>query len=215
MRKAALIALAPLAFAIAVLVLNLREVDDYEFGSLTPPGRGVSIAADDFAFSRIFPDLRIVHACSGCGECIHPFELVENRRVMSMVDHDGWYKLFWAADEVYYYSDPVHMLADWGRNRTAETPTGSWSLRLRAAAATHGGAPPHDCGQIPQEIALRYELVAGDSPLDETYHSGDGPLKIPKTFSWLVTDPGRPLSLSWRLVGDPVIDAAPCPCAKR
>lgn len=214
MRKAALVLLPVMALAIVILVLNLREADEYEFGVLTPPGPGNNVPADDFAFSRVLPETRFVHACAGCGECVHPFEIVENRREMSIRDHDGWYKLFWAEDEVYYYADPIHMLADWGRNRTAESPRGSWLIKLRAGPATHRSAPAHDCGQVPQEIVLRYDLVPSEDPIDETFHSGDGPLKIVQSFSWFVTNPGRPLALGWRLVGDPAIHAAPCPCAR-
>ena len=214
MRKAALAALAPLAFAIVLLLLNLREADEYEFGTLKPPGRASNVGADDFAIQRVFPDLRFTHVCGGCGECVHPFEIVESRRQLAMRDHDGWYKVFWAADEDYFYDDPIHMTADWGRNRTAEMPRGSWTIRLRAGRATHGTAPAHDCGRIPQEISLAYELVASENPLDESYHSGDGPLKILETFSWLVTTPEKPMALGWRLVGAPRVAADACPCAK-
>jgi hypothetical protein len=207
--------LAVLGFGIVLLVLNLREADDYEFGTHKPPGKGSNVPTDDFAFQRVFPEFRFTHACAGCGECVHPFEVVENRRLMSMVDHDGWYKLFWAADEVYYYSDPIHMLADWDRNRTAENPAGTWKIRLRAGSATHRSAPAHECGQIPREIAVVYELVSTEDPLEETYHSGDGPMKILQSFSWFTTKPGKQLSLGWRLAGAPVVDAAPCPCARR
>jgi hypothetical protein len=213
-KKARRWALAPLAFVGLLVILNLCEIDDYEFGTETPPGRGSNVPAGDPALGRIFPELKFIHACSGCGECVHPFEVVENRRVMSLPDHDGWYKLFWAADDVYYYSDPLQLLADWGRNRTAGTPRGSWNFRLRASAATHGTAPAHDCGQIPREIALSYDLVASDIPLEDTFHSGDGPLKIPRTFSWIVSDPGKPRNLGWRLAGDPQVAADACPCAK-
>jgi hypothetical protein len=214
MRKAALVALPFLALGIVILLLNLREADDYEFGTMKPPGRASNVTADDFAIQRVFPDLRFTHACAGCGECVHPFEIVENRRALSMRDHDGWYKVFWAADEQYYYEDPIHMLADWGKNRTAELPRGSWTIRLRAGRATHRGAPSHDCGQIPREISLAYDLVASENPLDETYHSGDGPLKILRTFSWLITNPEKPMALGWKLVDAPRVDVDACPCAK-
>lgn len=206
-------ALPPFVATTVVLLLNLRETDRYEFGTPTPAARGNDVPADDFAIHRIFPDMRFTHACPGCGECVHPFEIVESRRQMEMRDHDGWYKLFWAADERYFYSDPIHMLADWGNNRSAELPSGSWTLRLRAGRATHRSAPAHDCGLIPRDIALTYDLVASEDPLDETFHSGDGPLKILRTFSWLVINPGQPMSLGWRLSGSPGIVAAPCPCA--
>ncbi len=214
MKKALPWLLIVMGLGIVLLVLNLNEIDSYEFGTLTPPKPGNTVPEDDPAFQRIFPDRRFVHACPGCGECVHPLEIVENRRVMAIHDHDGWYKIFWAADEEYFYNDPVHMIADWGKNRTAEDPRGTWTIRLRAGRATHGRAAAHDCGQIPLEIELTYELVHGEAPLDETFHSGDGPLKIPKTFSWLVSDPGRPVSLGWRLAGEPRVTAGPCSCAK-
>lgn len=213
MRKAALIALVPLALAIALLVLNLRESDLYEFGSAAPAGKG-GVSADDFAFQRVFPDLKFIHACAGCGECVHPFEILENRRVMSIRDRDGWYKVFWSDDEQYFYGDPVHLLADWGNNRSADPPRGRWTIRLRAGASTHRTAPAHDCGQIPREIALAYDLAPSADPLDETFHSGDGPMKILQTFSWITAGPGKPLSLGWKLVGAPQVQADPCPCAK-
>jgi hypothetical protein len=214
MKRTLPIVLGILAPAIVLLVLNLREADRYEFGSLTPPGRGNNVPPDDFAIQRIFPDLRFTHVCAGCGECVHPFEMVENRRRLTMRDHDGWYKAFWAADEQYSYSDPVHMVADWGNNRTAEMPRGSWTIRLRAGAATHRHAPSHECRQIPGEIALDYELVASENPLDDTFHSGDGPLKILETFSWMVTTPEKPMALGWRLLGAPNVITAACPCAR-
>ena len=216
MKKALPIVLVFLGLGIVLLVLNLREADDYEFGTLTPPAKGSNVTADDFAFHRVFPEFKFTHVCSGCGECVHPFEVIENRRTMSMRDHDGWYKAFWSADEQYYYSDPIHMLADWMKNRTAENPRGAWKIRLRAAKATHRSAPPHDCGQIPREIALSYELVSTEDPLEESFHSGDGPMKIVRTFSWFTSKPAdKQMSLGWRLVGTPVVDAAPCPCATR
>ena len=214
MKNAAIPVLAIAGVAILLLALNLRESDYYEFGTETPPGIGNNVDADDGAFQKIFPDLKFVHACPSCGECVHPYEIVENRRVMSIHDHDGWYKLFWAADEQYYYEDPVHMLADWGMNRTAETPRGAWKLRLRAGPATHRSAPAHECGSIPREIALAYELVSSEDPLEESFHSGDGPLRVLQSFSWLINNSGRQMSLGWRLSGAPQISADPCPCAK-
>jgi len=214
MRRVFVVLTPVLAAAIALLGLNVRESDHYEFGTPARPARGNNVDADDNAFARIFPELKFIHACAGCGECVHPFEVVENRRVMSIHDHDGWYKLFWSADEDYYYSDPIHMLADWGQNRTAETPRGTWTIRLRAGPATHRSAPAHECGQIPRDIALTYALVLSEDPLEPTFHSGDGPLKVPQTFTWLVTNPGKMVSLGWRLVGGPGVEAGRCPCAK-
>jgi len=207
--KGFLWALLPLTALVVLLLFNLTETDQYDFGTETPLAE-----ADDAGVARIFPDLKYVHACPGCGECVHRFEIVENRRVLSLRDHDGWYKVFWAQDEIYYYSDPVHMIADWGRNRTAEQPEGTWSIRVHGGPATHPTGLAHDCGSLPQDIALTYRLDFSDAPLDETTYSGDGPLKILQTFPWLFTNPGKPVSLGWRLQGPPRIEVAPCSCSR-
>ena len=93
MKKTLPFVLGILGIGVVLLVLNLREADDYEFGTRTPPPKGSNLTADDFAFQRVFPEFKFTHACAGCGECVHPFEVVENRRVLSMHDHDGWYKM--------------------------------------------------------------------------------------------------------------------------
>jgi len=205
--------LLPLVAGVALLVLNLRETDRYEFGTEQLPPKGNNVDADDGGFARIFPDLRFVHACGGCGECVHRFEIVENRRVLSLRDHDGWYKAFWAKDEQYSYTDPVHLLADWGNNRTAEKPGGRWSIRVRSGPASHPTGLAHDCGRLPQDITLTYDLEFSDDPLEEANFSGDGPLKVPQTFSWLTMNPHKPMSLGWRLVGAPHVEVAPCACS--
>jgi hypothetical protein len=212
--KGFLWALLPLGTLVVLLLLNLKESDQYEFGTEQFPAPGNNVDADDGAFARIFPDLKYVHACPGCGECVHRLEVIENRRVLLLHDHDGWYKVFWAKDEEYYYTDPVHLLADWGANRTAQQPNGAWSIRIRSGPATHPGGSPHDCGSLPKDITLTYKLEFSDAPLADTTWSGDGPIKVLQTFSWLFTNPGKPVSLGWRLSGIPKIDVGPCPCAK-
>ena len=203
MRKALPYVLALMAFAIVLLVLNLREIDDYEFGTETIPAPGINVSPDDYALRVLFPDLKFVHACPSCGECVHPFEILANHRVMSIHDHDGWYKLFWAGDDEYYYDDPVHMLADWGKNSSAESMAGFWTIRLRTQPPTHGPAPQHDCGRIPADFTLTYELVASEAPLEEQVHPGEGPLKVLQSFPWLTANSGHPLSLGWRSSASP------------
>ena len=212
--KGFLWALLPLGALATLLLFNLNETDVYEFGTETPPAAGSNVDADDPGFSRVFPDLKFVHACPGCGECVHRYEVVENRRVLSLRDHDGWYKVFWGRDETYYYADPVLLTADWGRNRTAENPTGTWAIRARTGPASHPAGAPHDCGRLPREVSLTYTLDFSDAPLDDTSYSGDGPLKVLQTFSWLYSNPGKPLSLGWRLQGAPVVEVAPCACSR-
>jgi hypothetical protein len=175
MKRSLPFVLVLLGLGIVLLVLNLREADDYEFGALTPPAKGSNVSSDDFAFQRVFPEFKFTHACAGCGECVHPFEVLENRRTMSMVDHDGWYKVFWAADEKYYYTDPIHMLADWSRNRTAENPVGTWKIRLRAGSATHARRRPATAARSPRMRC--HELVSTEIRWKRGFHSGDGPMK--------------------------------------
>jgi len=207
-------ALLPLGVLVVLLLFNLTETDRYEFGTETPPAPGNNVDLDDPGLAHLFPDLRFVHACPGCGECVHRYDVVENRRILRMNDHDGWYKVFWAADDLYYYADPVHMLADWSQNRTAETPQGTWTIRLRTRPATHPAGVPHDCGRLPREITLSYALEFSETPLDDAAYSGDGPLKVLHTFAWVTTNPGKMLSLGWRLQGAPKVEVAPCDCTR-
>jgi hypothetical protein len=207
-------ALIPLGALVVLLLLNLTETDRYEFGTETPTPPGNNVDADDPGFARIFPEMRFVHACPGCGECVHRYEIVENRRVLRMNDHDGWYKVFWAADDLYYYDDPVHMLSDWAQNRTAETPQGTWTIRLRTGPASHPKGAAHDCGRLPREISLSYALEFSEAPLDDAMYSGDGPLKVLRTFAWVTANPGRLISLGWRLQDEPKVEVAPCDCAR-
>lgn len=212
--KALLWALLPLGTLAVLLLFNLNETDRYEFGTAATPAAGNSVDVDDPGFARLFPEMRFVHACPGCGECVHRFEVLENRRILSLRDHDGWYKVFWARDETYYYDDPVQLTADWGANRTAEAPTGTWSIRVRSGPATHPAGQAHDCGLLPREIALTYALDFSDAPLDDTSWSGDGPLKVLQTFAWLTSYSGKSISLGWRLQGAPGIEVAPCGCSR-
>jgi len=207
-------AFLPLGALILLLVLNLGEIDHYEFGTETPLPPGNNVDEDDPGLARILPEMKFVHACPGCGECVHHFEIVENRRVLQLHDHDGWYKLFWAGDDEYYYTDPVHLIADWGQNRTAEDPKGLWTIRVRSGPASHPQGASHECGRLPREISLTYALVFSDAPLDETYYSGDGPLRLLQTFPWLYSNPGKPVSLGWRLQGSPHVEVAPCDCSR-
>jgi len=211
--KGFLWALLPLSALVVLLILNLGEIDQYEFGTETPTPPGNNVDVDDPGFAKIFPDMKFVHACPGCGECVHRYEVVENRRVLQLHDHDGWYKVFWARDDEYYYSDPVHLIADWGQNRTAENPRGVWTIRVRSGPASHSKGTTHDCGRLPKEIALTYLLDFSDAPLDESTWSGDGPLKLLKTFSWLYMNPGKPVSLGWKLQGEPTVEVAACDCS--
>lgn len=203
----------PPAAAIALLLLNIFERDIYEFGRRRPPkDRSVPL------ITQVLPE-RLVHACTACGECTHPIEVLESRRLLSIRDRDGWYRLFWAADETYYYEDPVHFAAEFA-NATAQEPRGDWTIRARIGPATHAAASPHECGTIPGIVELEYRLTVAEEPPEERSASAAGsPLKISDTFpllSYRYDVPHRPsmLHFIWKLARPPRIDAVPCRCAK-
>lgn len=196
--------------AAVLLVLNLREKDYYDHGSLAPVDPFA--AKDDPVLYRLVPET-FVHPCPACGDCTHAVEVVENRREMSLRDHDGWYKLFWAGDETYHYEDLVYLAAGL-QNGTGRDPHGRWFLRLRLGPATHARVEAHACRDIPAEATLDYTLVAGDAPLEPAPLEG-----FPGVFrAWPVLTQAMPpddrlLHLGWR-ADAPRVDASPCPCAR-
>lgn len=215
LRFAALAAL--LAFAIVVLLLNLGEKDYYEGGSLVPP-RGDNVPGDDGTFRRLVPET-IAHPCPSCGDCTHPVEILENRRVLTILDHDGWYKLFWAGDETYYYEDFALFAASL-RNSTARDPRGAWTIRGRLGPPTHGASPAHSCTAVPGEFALEYTLAVSDSPLapEPPFQTGT-PLSVPTVIDWFPYYMDRPhlpaiRYFGWRLARPPSVPVAPCACGK-
>ena len=197
------------AFVAFILFLNLRERDYYEGGSLAPVAGD---PAGDPVFSLLFaPEIR--HSCPTCGECVHPVEVVENRRTLQLHDHDGWYKLFWAGDETYYFEELQHLAACY-ENRTAEDPRGEWVIRTRVGPAAHGGGEPHECGAIPARTEYRFELVVQDHPIVELAQF-DLPPALPVITYRYDGDKLPPfLYYGWRPASPPNAGAIPCPCGK-
>ena len=198
--------MALMGASIVILVLNLLERDVYEHGSLTPPPPGSNVAGDDALLDRVLPH-EFVHRCETCGDCSHPLEIVENRRLMSLRDHDGWYRLFWAADEVYHYDDPV-FLAEGLQNPTSRDPEGSWLIRARIGPASHGAPAAHACSEVPGEMAWAWELVVSDHPI--------APQAGIQALAYRCRADHRPpvLYLGWRPSGTLTHSSAPCPCGK-
>ncbi len=165
MARAAWIATAGMAVVAVLLWLNLKEVDVYELGSPTPVD-GTEEAKHDL---RLLIPLKTSHPAPGDGACEHALEVVEQQRTLTLRDRDGWYRVFWAADDVYYYKELVHLAADL-REATAVDPRGTWTLRVRAAAGP--------CGASLGEASVTYTLLAtpGDLPLGPP-----GPLGLPAT----------------------------------
>ena len=201
---------ALLAAGAVVLVLNLREKDYYDHGSLAPVDP--SAAKDDPVLYRLVPET-FVHACATCGDCAHKVEVVENRRELALRDHDGWYRLFWAGDETYHYEDLVYLAAGL-QNRSARDPRGRWVVRVRLGPAAHAPAGPHACGAVPAEATLEYALVAGEAPLEPVPLDAlpGGYLAWPVLEQEMPAD-GRILHLGWRAEA-PRLSAVPCPCPR-
>jgi hypothetical protein len=149
-----------MGFAALLLWLNFREVDHYELGSLDPVDGSAEAAQD---LDRFLPRT-ISHEGHE-----HALEVVEQRRELTLRDRDGWYRLFWAGDEIYHYKELVHLAADL-QNRTAADPTGRWTIHVRAAAAP--------CGTSPFEAAATYELRVSDGAF-QPRHEGTLPEVYP------------------------------------
>ena len=192
------------AFVAFMLYLNTTEMDYYENGSLTP------VAGDpspDPAF-RLLASEEVRHSCSICGDCVHPVEIVENRRTLSLRDRDGWYKLFWAADETYYFEELQHLAANY-ENRTADNPSGSWTITGRILPSVHKGCPAHECGPVNPGFTLTYSLVVRESPI--TPNPG-GSLYHALTYPYSGNKLPPSLNFGWELQTAHYPQPVPCPC---
>lgn len=194
-----------MAAAIVILVLNLLERDVYEHGSLTPPPPGSNVPDDDALFTRL--PREFIHRCATCGDCSHPLEIVENRRVMTLRDHDGWYRLFWAADEIYHYEDPVY-LAQGLQNPSARDPEGTWLIRARIGPPAHGASAPHACPEVPGEKAWLYQFFLSERPIE--------PPEGLQVLAYRCRATHRPpvIHLGWRPTGTMEHSPSPCACGK-
>lgn len=183
--------LAALTAAAILLALNYFEPDTYE--NFTPPPSGANVDKDDGLLWRVLPEA-FVHPAPDGKQCRHPMELVESRRVMSLTDHDGWYRLFWAGDDEYHFDDPVFLVAAMNK-RTSGAAQGRWTIRARAAAKP--------CGLKTEEISLDYVLEVGPEPAAAESLEIAG-LNIPRVVTWLVqrvdtANGPRLVTVAWRL----------------
>ncbi len=184
-----------LAMVALLLFLSLQEGDFYGPGKPEPPP-GSNVEGDDEMFRRLLPR-EIVHPCPVCGECKHPVEVIENRRVMRLRDHDGWYKIFWAGDDVYFYEDGPAFAGNL-RNPTARDPGGTWTIRARPARLAH------DCPSLPREISLEFELFTSERPIEGVPAQVPGlPFPLLTAAEWLAYRYERPplppvLYFGWR-----------------
>lgn len=184
MRRAApYVVMAALAAAIVVLVLNLRERDDSLDGRLEPPAGPINVEPDDGALAWL--PRTIEH-----DGCVHRAEFVENLRWLRLRDRDGWYRLFWAGDEAYYFEDPAHFNAAM-KNPTFHDPSGEWKIAIAYRAAN-----------CPERILrLRFSLVVTTDLIptsDETVEIAG--VRGPKFLRWFIAQiPGGLRIFLWRL----------------
>lgn len=162
-----------LAAAIVLLVLNLLEADEY------PTAFGATRGADELPSWFL---AAVEHPCPTCGPCAHRFETAESRIVVTITDHDGWYRLFWAGADTYVYDDPA-MVGGALRNRTAELASGTWTIRGRfVPAAPH---PGHECTPAPRDVELRYRLRRGImAEPEEPVIDPSGVFPVPVRVRW-------------------------------
>jgi hypothetical protein len=211
----ALLLPASLAVVALLLALNYLEPDVYPEGSPVPPPPGPNVDAGDPFLRQILPET-FTHGCDLCGPCAHPVELVEARREASLTDHDGWYRLFWAGDDTYWYDDPVFLVQGTTR-RTAGPVQGRFTIRARTGPAAHGRKPPHPCGEIPAEIDLEYDLGLAETPPEESDVDLAG-YAVPSCVIWIIqgidSTAGRQvLCLFWKLRMPVVQVRSACPCS--
>jgi hypothetical protein len=197
--------LAVLAAALALLVLNHLEVDEY------PSAIGATRGERDLPSWLV---TTFEHACPTCGTCAHRFEAAESKITVTITDRDGWYRLFWAADEVYTYDDPA-MIGGALRNRTAELTEGTWTIRGTFVATKHD---QHECTPAAGDVELRYKLHRGEMPADVApVIDSSGMVPVPTRAKWFSYPfpPERVDDFWWELENpESFAKVQPCPCGR-
>jgi hypothetical protein len=139
------IASSLLAFAAVVLWLNLKEPDLYDHALPGEPAGPVNQETPKWLPEGV--------------------ELSENLLKVRVEDGDGWYRLFWAGSETYWFDDAAYF-AGALVNRYSRMVEGRWTLK-----GTLGGKP----------FALTYELretAAPEGAVDV------GPVTAPAGVHW-------------------------------
>jgi hypothetical protein len=165
-------ALALLAFTALVLFLNTRENDVYAHGALTPPEADVDPPP--------WLPRAIAHPCPECVFCVHVLEIARCRLVTKVVDRDGWYRLFWAGSETYYFTDPAYLVGALN-NATCGAPEGEWVIEGRYAPWPRDA---HDCPPAAGAFRLRFALRYGDFPGESPTLDPTKSLGLPRNAPW-------------------------------
>jgi hypothetical protein len=148
-------------------------------------------------------------------------EIVETHRTLSIRDHRRWFQLFHWSDRTYYFDDLVQFAGGYP-NRSARDQKGTWSIRARVGAAHHARKAPHDCGPVPTGFTVNYELLASETPLEETTHDLASPAILADrvqalAFRYETPSQSRVLHFVWQIApgaGAGATSLAPCPCGK-
>jgi len=158
-------AAAVLAVTALLLWLNLRERDLYAYALPGPPAGPVNQSSPPSWLPPVD-------------------EITENLLWARIDDVDGWYRVFWAGTDVYWFDDASYF-AGALKNRTATNPTGRYRI-----AGRHKEAP----------FRLVYVLPEAAPPDGEAEVAG---LTVPlgvhwftseywngrRTFSWILERP--------------------------
>lgn len=199
----------------AAVFLNSRHggPDEYPGGSLVPVTQDLT-GHNELAV--LFPET-VTHPCPACGECVHPVEIVENRRTVTLRDHHRWFQLFKAADRIYHFEDLV-ALAHCLHLPSARDPQGEWRITGRVGPAKHSKGPPHECGTLPVTVTATYELVVGPAPIARVESAVAAPWALAESVQVLqFLEKDSPMVyLAWRLAPGLSVAATPgpCPCGK-
>lgn len=199
--------LAVLAAAALILFLNFDEEDAY------PEAMTAEEAAAPVDLpSWLSPTL--AHPCEVCKLCAHRFEVVECRRVVTVIDRDGWYRLFWAGPETYAYEDAA-LVGGALRLRTAEFGEGAWTIKGRYVPANP--TDPHPCPASADTVDLTYRLRQGPFPgPGDPALDPSGTLAVPVRFPWFRYrfPPGDDVEFWWELENPTTFAGSkPNPCA--
>lgn len=210
-------ALALMAAAILLLALNLSEIDYYP-GSLPVPPQETDLG------DALPTGLSLEAACPClCSHCHHRARIASSRMWFRVEDRDGWYRLFWAAPEVYYFSSPSFFFAAL-RNDTSGQVSGFWELQIDYDRECPHRYPAHDCSaRTLRSLSLKYRMALrfSPTPAGDLLSDPERRIRIPQR----VLGPGseiavprngtteqRSLSIEWQLAEPPRFEYAPCHC---
>lgn len=176
-RRFEAVAFPILSLVIVFLLLNLGETDTYLFGSEEP--------LEPVAFSRgiehLAPTREVVCKCA-CEHCHHIARVTSAVAVFRVVDSDGWYRLFWAGDDVYYFNDLSYFLTAL-ENRTWREADGILSVTIDYEKNCPPWEPEHECeSRIPVRVRLEYHLAieGQQAPVPGTATGPEGRVRFPR-----------------------------------